>query len=142
MGNVYIIDFTTMQQVYPPPHSTLLTLSTPSQINEDTGTSRMIHKTNIDPSHIEEGSEVTSQDARLSAVREEPSLGRGFVGALFGPLYEVFDSTVSVRVSVSHCCVSLCLSLLCVSLSLIAVCLSVSHCCVSIGWSCRAYQVP
>ncbi len=58
----------------------------------------MIHRTNIDSSHTEEGSEVTGLDARLTAVGEEPSLGRGFVGALFGPLYEVFDSTVSVIV--------------------------------------------
>lgn len=31
-------------------------------------------------------------DARLVAIREDPSLGNVFVQALFGPLYEVFNS--------------------------------------------------
>ena len=31
-------------------------------------------------------------DARLLAIREDPMLGNVFVQALFGPLYEVFNS--------------------------------------------------
>lgn len=104
MGNVYIIDLSTMQQVL-----TFLTLydvdnisiqylilsDLDPQINEDTGTSRMIRRTDI-KSKTELRSEASSQeDARLIALREEPALGQSFVGALFGPLYEVLDSTVS-----------------------------------------------
>ena len=36
------------------------------------------------------------EDARIIALREDPSIGRSFVQALFGALYEVVDSTVSL----------------------------------------------
>lgn len=57
----------------------------------------MIRRTNIDPSKTDSGSKVTSEeeDARLCALRDDPVVRRSFVQALFGPLYEVFDSTVS-----------------------------------------------
>lgn len=58
----------------------------------------MIRRAQVDPSNTEQGTaEATDpeEDARLTAIRVEPVLGRGFVGALFGPLYEVLDSTVS-----------------------------------------------
>ena len=37
---------------------------------------------------------VVQDDARAAALRDDPSLGRTFVEALFGALYEVFNSVV------------------------------------------------
>ncbi len=59
----------------------------------------MIRRSQVDISNTDQAkSEATDseEDARLTELRVEPVLGQGFVSALFGPLYEVLDSTVSV----------------------------------------------
>ena len=77
LGNTYIIDLSGMQQ-----------------INEDTGTARAVRRTVLEPpkSGVKEG--VAQEDERAVALREDPELGSTFVHALFGVLYEVFNSMV------------------------------------------------
>ncbi len=77
MGSTYIIDLSGMQQ-----------------INEDTGTTRAVRRTTIEPPKIVNKGEE-HEDERGVALREDPSLGGTFVQALFGVLYEVFNSMVS-----------------------------------------------
>lgn len=79
MGNTYIIDLSGMQQ-----------------INEDTGNARSIRRTVLEPpKNTNEGLEL--EDERGVALREDPELGASFVQALFGVLYEVFNSMVRER---------------------------------------------
>ena len=82
LGNTYIIDLSGMQQ-----------------INEDTGTTRSIRRTVIEPPKPRGDGEGASapEDERGVALREDPSLGSTFVQALFGVLYEVFNSMVRGR---------------------------------------------
>jgi len=79
MGRAYVIDLTSMQQ-----------------INEDSGTTRSVRRFTINPVKTTsgEGQEEKKQeeDARTLALRADPSLSSGFVHALFGALYEVFNS--------------------------------------------------
>lgn len=76
MGNTYIIDLSGMQQ-----------------INEDTGNARSIRRTVLEPPK-NNNEEVELEDERGVALREDPELGVSFVQALFGVLYEVFNSMV------------------------------------------------
>ena len=69
------------------------------QINEDTGTTRSIRRTTLEPPKPSQKGEGTQQeDERGVALREDPALGTTFVQALFGVLYEVFNSMVKERV--------------------------------------------
>ncbi len=78
MGNVYIVDLSGMQQ-----------------INEDTGTSRSVRRTIVEP--LKKPSPGDWQkDERAVALKEDPSLSSSFTQALFGVLYEVFNSMVSL----------------------------------------------
>ena len=77
MGNTYIIDLSGMQQ-----------------INEDTGNARSIRRTVLEPPKNVPNEEVELEDERGVALREDPKLGASFVQALFGVLYEVFNSMV------------------------------------------------
>lgn len=79
LGNTYIVDLTGMQQ-----------------INEDTGTARSVRRTTIEPpKHSGKGEGVAERDdERGVAIREDPVLGITYVQALFGVLYEVFNSMV------------------------------------------------
>ena len=82
MGNTYIIDLSGMQQ-----------------INEDTGTTRSVRRTILEPpKNTGKGKEVWQEDERGVALKEDLALGSMFVQALFGVLYEVFNSMVSERV--------------------------------------------
>ena len=82
LGNTYIIDLSGMQQ-----------------INEDTGTTRSVRRTVLEPpkpaAAKAEGEEL--EDERGVALREDPALGSTFVQALFGVLYEVFNSMVRTK---------------------------------------------
>ena len=77
MGNVYIVDLSGMQQ-----------------INEDTGTTRAVRRTIVEPPKKASLGERQA-DERAVALKEDPSLGSSFTQALFGVLYEVFNSMVS-----------------------------------------------
>ncbi len=79
LGNTYIIDLSGMQQ-----------------INEDTGTTRSVRRTILEPPKpAAKGEGVPQQeDERGVALREDPTLGTTFVQGLFGVLYEVFNSMV------------------------------------------------
>ena len=81
MGNTYIIDLSGMQQ-----------------INEDTGTTRSVRRTTLDPpQQANKGEGAEQEDERGVALKEDPALGSGFVQALFGVLYEVFNSMVNIH---------------------------------------------
>lgn len=80
LGNTYIIDLSGMQQ-----------------INEDTGTARSVRRTILEPPKSTKGEGVAPEDERGVALREDPELGATFVQALFGVLYEVFNSMVRGR---------------------------------------------
>jgi len=77
MGNIYIVDLSGMQQ-----------------INEDTGTTRAVRRTILEPPK-KAGPTDWQQDERAVKLREDPTLGSSFTQALFGVLYEVFNSMVS-----------------------------------------------
>lgn len=77
LGNTYIIDLSGLQQ-----------------INEDTGTARSVRRTVLEPPKNASGEGVAQEDERGVALREDPELGATFVQALFGVLYEVFNSMV------------------------------------------------
>ena len=63
------------------------------QFNEDTGTTRAVRRTIVMPpkKDIQRGEE----DERSVALKLNPELGTSFVQALFGVLYEVFNSMVN-----------------------------------------------
>lgn len=68
------------------------------QINEDTGTARSVRRTILEPPKSGSKAEgVAEEDERGVALQEDPELGVTFVQALFGVLYEVFNSVVSEK---------------------------------------------
>lgn len=90
LGRIYTIDFHSMQQ-----------------INEDTGTSRLVQRcftpTNAQPTPSEpsqSGSRPTSalRDARVACLREERGLAAVFIRSLFSVLYEVYSSSAGPAV--------------------------------------------
>lgn len=78
MGNAYIVDLSGLQQ-----------------INEDTGTARAVRRTIIEPPKNAQQEGEVEEDERGVALREDAELGTSLVQALFGVLYEVFNSMVS-----------------------------------------------
>ena len=65
------------------------------QINEDTGTTRSVRRTTLEPpKSADKAKGARQEDERAVALREDPELGTAFVQALFGVLYEVFNSMV------------------------------------------------
>ena len=82
MGSTYIIDLSTLQQ-----------------INEDTGTTRSIRRTVLEPPNKSGSTKevVEPEDERGVALKGDLALGSSFVQALFGVLYEVFNSMVRER---------------------------------------------
>ena len=80
MGNAYVVDLSGLQQ-----------------INEDTGTTRAVRRTILEPpkkASPQEGRDE-EEDERGVALREDSELVTSFIQALFGLLYEVFNSMVS-----------------------------------------------
>lgn len=89
LGNTYVIDMSAMQQ-----------------INEDTGTVRLVRRTVQEPnsassSSAAAGKDRLEEDERAVVLREDPELATSFVRALFGVLYEVFNSVAGPHVRIN-----------------------------------------
>lgn len=90
LGRIYTIDFHTMQQ-----------------INEDTGTSRLVQRCftpssaqtgPIEPVHSGSRQSSATRDARVACLREERGLAAAFIRSLFSVLYEVYSSSAGPSV--------------------------------------------
>ncbi|KAL5476128.1 hypothetical protein EMCRGX_G026036 [Ephydatia muelleri] len=85
MGNIYVLDLATMQQ-----------------INEDTGTTRPVRRQIISADKGSKQLPDPKADPRAILLVAEPQLCISFIKALFGALYEVFNSMAGS--SVRHKC--------------------------------------
>ena len=78
MGRTYTLDFNAMQQ-----------------INEDTGTARPVQR-KANPLAVPSSGGLVRSDSRADVLQENTDLASGFIKTLFGVLYEVYSSSVSI----------------------------------------------